>query len=113
MPDKGQEEDGFVELHPGKKYREAQASLNERHQTKAKMLSDSLFLRRQSLHKSMGEPFESGQLSATERHAQYKEMIASPELIMNAIAGAAIVGKDGRLRLSKQMVDAFVELSDV
>ena len=90
----------------------AQDSLNERNKTKAKMLSDSLFLRRQALHKSMGEPFESGQLTAPERKAQYKEMIASPELIMNAVAGAAIVGKDGRLRLSKQMVEAMVELSD-
>ena len=87
-------------------------SLNERHQAKAQMLSDSLFERRRSLHKTMGEPFKSGQLSATERKAQYKEMIASQELLLKAISGAAIVGRDGRLRLSNKMVDAFVELSD-
>jgi hypothetical protein len=60
----------------------------------------------------MGESFQSGQLSATERKAQYKEMIASRERLMNAVAGAAIVGRDGRLRISSEMVDAFVELSD-
>jgi hypothetical protein len=87
-------------------------SLNERHLAKAQMLSDSLFQRRGELHKSMGEPFKSGQLSATERKAQYKEMIASQELLMKALSGAAIVGRDGRLRISNKMVDAFVELSD-
>jgi hypothetical protein len=58
------------------------------------------------------EPFKSGQLTATERQAQYKEMIASRELLLKAISGAAIVGKDGRLRISKKMVDAFVQLSN-
>ena len=87
-------------------------TINERHLAKAQMLSDSLYERRGSLHKSMGEPFKSGQLSATERKTQYQEMLASPELLLKAISGAAIVGRDGRLRLSTKMVDAFVELSD-
>jgi hypothetical protein len=87
-------------------------SLNERNQAKAQMLSDHLFLRRKSLHKTMGESFASTELPPTERLAQYKELIASKELLIKALAGAAIVGRDGRLRISTAMVDAFAELSD-
>jgi len=87
-------------------------SLNTRLQAKAKMLSDRLFERRRELHKTMGEPLKSGQLSATERKTQYKELIASREMLISALAGAAIVGRDGRLRISTAMVDAFAELSD-
>jgi hypothetical protein len=96
--------------HP-KKAKKAPGSLNERHLVKAQMLSDSLFKRRGELLKQAGEPFKSGQLTATERKTQYKEMIASPELLMKALSGAAIVGRDGRLRISNKMVDAFRELS--
>ena len=86
-------------------------SLNTRLQAKAKMLSDSLFERRKSLHKTMGEPLKSGELSPTERKAQYKELVASREMLIKALAGAAIVGRDGRLRISTAMLDAFKELS--
>ena len=87
-------------------------SLNTRLMAKAKLLSDRLFERRRELGKSLGEPVKSDTVSQSERKAQYKELIASQELLFNSIAGAAIVGRDGRLRLSTKMVDAFVELSD-
>ena len=87
-------------------------SLNAKLQIKAEALSDRLFERRRALHKTMGEPLKSGQLSATERKAQYKELTASNEMLIKALAGAAIVGRDGRLRISNSMVDAFKELSD-
>ena len=87
-------------------------SLNTKLQVKAQMLSDSLYERRKSLHKTMGESFASTELPPTERLQQYKDMISSKEMLIGAIAGAAIVGRDGRLRLSTKMVDAFVELSD-
>lgn len=86
-------------------------SLNARNQAKAKMLSDRLFERRRSLHKTMGESFASAELSPTERLAQYQELIASKETLVKALAGAAIVGRDGRLRISTAMVDALAELS--
>ena len=86
-------------------------SLSARNQVKAKMLSDSLFERRGNLAKAAGEPFKASQLSQDERKTQYKELIASQEMLFNSIAGAAIVGRDGRLRLSTKMVDAFKELS--
>ena len=86
--------------------------LNTKLQVKAQMLSDSLYERRASLHKTMGEPLKSGELSATERKQQYTDLISSREMLIGALAGAAIVGRDGRLRLSTKMVDAFVELSD-
>ncbi len=87
-------------------------SLNTRLQAKAKLLSDRLFERRKELGKSLGEPLKSSTLDAKERKAQYKELIASQEMLFNSIAGAAIVGRDGKLRISSKMVDAFVELSD-
>lgn len=87
-------------------------SLSTKLQVKAKMLSDRLFERRRELHKTMGEPLKGDKLSATERKQQYKELIASKELLIGALAGAAIVGRDGRLRISTAMVDAFAELSD-
>ncbi len=87
-------------------------SLNARHRAKAEMLSDSLFRRRAALHKAAGEPFESDQLPAAERKQQYKDLISSKELLIKALAGAAIVGRDGRLRISTKMVGAFKELSD-
>jgi hypothetical protein len=87
-------------------------SLNTRLLTKAKMLSDSLFERRKELGKSLGEPVKSDKLSQAERKTQYKELISSQEMLFNSLAGAAIVGRDGRLRISTKMVEAFVELSD-
>jgi hypothetical protein len=87
-------------------------SLNARYQAKAQMLSDRLFMRRGELHKTMGESFASTELSPTERLKQYQELIASKEMLVKALAGAAIVGRDGRLRISTKMVDAFAELSD-
>ncbi len=86
-------------------------SLNTRLMTKAKMLSDSLMERREALGKSLGEPVKSDKLSQEERKTQYKELIASPEMLFNSLAGAAIIGRDGRLRISNKMIDAFVELS--
>ena len=74
------------------------------------MLSDRLFERRKELRKSLGNPIKSEKLSKAERKAQYKELIASREMLFNSLAGAAIVGRDGRLRISTAMVDAFVEL---
>ena len=85
-------------------------SLNTRLLTKAKLLSDRLFERRKELAKSLGEPIKGSQLSATERKTQYKELIASQEMLFNSIAGAALVGRDGNLRLSTAMVKAFIEL---
>ena len=86
-------------------------SLNTRLLTKAKMLSDRLFERRKELSKSLGEPIKGSQLSSTERKTQYKELISSQEMLFNSIAGAAIVGRDGKLRISTKMIDAFRELS--
>lgn len=87
-------------------------SLSTRLQVKAQVLSDRLFERRRSLHKTMGEAHLSTELPATERKQQYTDLISSPELLIGAIAGAAIIGRDGRLRISTKMVDAFAELSD-
>ncbi len=87
-------------------------SLNTRLLAKAQLLSDRLFERRKELGKTLGEPVKSGKLSSTERKTQYKELLASKEMLFNSLAGAAIVGRDGRLRISTKMVDAFVELSD-
>ena len=87
-------------------------SLNTRLQAKAKLLSDRLFERRKELGKSLGEPVKSSQLSSEERKSQYKELISSQELLFGSLAGASIVGRDGRLRISTKMVEAFVELSD-
>ena len=86
-------------------------SLNTRLMAKARLLSDRLFERRKELGKSLGEPVKSNELPQSERKTQYKEMIASQELLFNSLAGAAIVGKDGKLRISTKMVDAFRELS--
>jgi len=87
-------------------------SLNTRLMAKAQLLSARLFERRKELGKTLGEPVKSDTLSRTERKQQYKELIASQEMLFNSIAGASIVGRDGRLRISTKMVDAFVELSD-
>lgn len=87
-------------------------SLPDRLQVKARMLSDSLHERRQALHKTMGGPLKASELPPAERKQQYKDMISSRELLIKALAGAAIVGRDGRLRISTAMVDAFRELSD-
>ncbi len=86
-------------------------SLNTRLLTKAKLLSDSLFERRKDLGKALGEPVKSEKLSQEERKTQYKELIASQEMLFNSLAGAAIVGRDGKLRISNKMIDAFKELS--
>jgi len=85
-------------------------SLNTRLQIKAQLLSDRLFERRKELGKTLGEPLESSQLSPTERKQQYIDLISSRELLFNSLAGAAIVGRDGKLRISTAMVDAFIEL---
>ena len=77
---------------------------------KAQMLSDRLFERRKELAKSLGEPVKGSKLSLADRKTQYQEMIASRELLFNSIAGAAIVGRDGQLRISTKMIDAFREL---
>ncbi len=86
-------------------------SLNTRLLTKAKMLSDSLFERRGALGTALGEPVKSDKLSQEERKTQYKELIASPEMLFNSLAGAAIIGRDGKLRISNKMISAFKELS--
>ena len=86
-------------------------SLNTRLLAKARLLSDRLFERRKELGKALGEPVKSDKLSQTERKTQYKELIASQEMLFNSIAGAAIVGRDGKLRISTKMVEAFKELS--
>ncbi len=86
-------------------------SLNTRLLAKAKMLSDSLMERRNNLHTELGEPVKSDKLSQEERKSQYKELIASREMLFNSLAGAAIVGRDGKLRISTKMIDAFKELS--
>ncbi len=87
-------------------------SLNTRLLAKAKLLSDRLFERRKELAKSLGEPVKGQKLSSTERKTQYQELIASQEMLFNSIAGAAIVGRDGKLRISTRMIDAFRELSN-
>ena len=86
-------------------------SLDSRLLAKATMLSDRLFERRKELRKSLGGPIKGEKLSQPERKTQYKELIASREMLFNTLAGAAIVGRDGRLRISTSMVDAFKELS--
>ncbi|KKL57662.1 hypothetical protein LCGC14_2233180 [marine sediment metagenome] len=86
-------------------------TLSERQLVKARMLSDNLMERRRALVKETGNPFGSGpKMDDKERRLQYQELISSREMLFNAIAGAALVGKDGRLRLSNKMVDAFVAL---
>ncbi len=111
-------EDGFVStptsVRAGRQRRddtEKPDSLNTRLLTKAKMLSDRLFERRKELSKSLGEPIKGSKLSSKERKIQYQELIASQEMLFNSIAGAAIVGRDGKLRISTKMIDAFRELS--
>ena len=113
-------EAGFVAAPPkairvGRQKRKAKEekrdSLDSRLQAKATMLADRLFERRKGLRKSLGSPIKSEKLSKDERKAQYKEMIASQEMLFNSLAGAAIVGSDGRLRISNKMIDAFKELS--
>lgn len=86
-------------------------SLSTKLQVKAEMLSDRLYERRGELHKRMGESLLSTELSPTERLQQYRDLVSSKEMLIKALAGAAIVGRDGRLRISTAMVDAFVELS--
>ena len=88
-------------------------SLSTKLQVKAQMISDSLYNRRESLHETMGGALKETGLPPTERLQQYRDMISSKEMLIKAIADAATVGRDGRLRLSTKMVDAFVELSDV
>lgn len=87
-------------------------SLNTRLLAKAQVLSDNLFETRKGLREVSGEPVKSSKLSQVERKTQYKELIASQEMLFSALAGAAIVGRDGKLRISTAMVDAFRELSD-
>lgn len=115
-----EEDDGLVIRPPetiktGRQPREPvdkPATLDERLQAKARLLSDRLFERRQELGKTLGDPLKSEKLSPTERKQQYTDLISSNEMLMSALAGAAVVGRDGRLRLSTKMVDAFIELSD-
>ena len=96
---------------PRKKKDAKPQTLSERQLVKARMLSDNLMERRRALAQETGNPFGSGpKMDDKERKTQYQELISSPEMLFNAIAGASIVGKDGRLRLSNRMVDAFVEL---
>ena len=85
-------------------------SLNPRLQTKAKLLSDRLFDRRKELGKALGEPLKGGQLSSSMKKQRYTDLISSQGMLFNALAGAAIVGRTGELRLSTKMVEAFVEL---
>ena len=87
-------------------------SLSARLVVKAQLLSDRLFERRSALQKQLGDPLKSSKLSKKEQKQQYQELISSKEMLFNSIAGAAIVGRDGKLRISTKMVDAFVELSD-
>ena len=87
-------------------------SLSARHMVKAQMLADSLMERREALRKQLGPPIKGEKLAKKEQKQQYKELISSKEMLFNSIAGAAIVGRDGKLRISTKMVDAFVELSD-
>ena len=86
-------------------------SLNTRLLAKARMLSDSLMETRNNLQKEVGEPVKSSGISQAERKTQYKELIASREMLFSSIAGAAIVGRDGRLRISTKMMEAFKELA--
>ena len=86
-------------------------SLSARQMVKARVLADRLFDRRENLRKQLGDPLKSAKLSSKERKTQYKELIASREMLFNSLAGAAIVGRDGKLRISTAMVDALVELS--
>ena len=90
---------------------EKPGTLNERLMHQAQALSDSLFERRGSLRKAVGEPFKGAELSATDRKAQYTVMISSKELLTQALVGAAIIGRDGRLRIRTDMVEAFKELA--
>ena len=87
-------------------------SLSTKLQVKAQLLSDRLYERRGELHEKMGGPLKSKDLSPTERVQQYNDLISSKEMLIQALAGAAIVGRDGRLRISTAMVDAFAELSN-
>ena len=104
-----------MDIRAGRHKQEAKEkpdSLNTRLQAKAQLLSDRLFERRKELGKTLGDPLKSEQLSPTERKQQYTDLIASRTMLYNSLAGAAIVGRDGRLRLSTKMIEAFMELSD-
>ncbi len=85
-------------------------TLNSKLMHKAKTLGDQLFARRANLRETAGEPFKSEELSPAERKKQYQELIASRDLLMGALTGAAIIGRDGRLRISNKIRDAFIEL---
>ena len=87
-------------------------TLNAKLMHKARSLADVLIERRANLSETVGEPFKSSELSPTERKKQYRELISSRELLMGALTGAAIIGRDGRLRISNKMLDAFIELGD-
>ena len=115
------DEDGFVGPPPtpvraGRQKREDKLpepdSLNTRLMAKAQLLSDRLFERRKELAKSLGDPVKGQKLSSPDRKQQYKDMISSPEMLFNALAGAAIVGSGGELRISTKMVTAFRDLRD-
>ena len=92
---------------------EKPGTLNERLTHQAQALSDNLFERRGGLRKTVGEPFKGAQLSAADRKQQYRVMISSKELLTQALVGAAIIGRDGALRIRNDMVTAFLELSEV
>ncbi len=87
-------------------------TLSARLQLKAKTLADRLFERRAALNDHAKESYKSTKLSPEEKKQQYKDMISSNTLLMSALAGAAIIGKDGRLRISNKMVSAFKNLAD-
>ena len=108
-------EAGIVQLRPkarGEKPTSHPASLNERLQAKVTLLIEHLYERRKGLLAGAGESFRSEELSFAERKEQYRALRSSPTLLLKTLASNAIVGSDGRLRLTNKILDALVEMSD-
>ena len=87
-------------------------TLNERLAAKVTLLTERLYERRKALLENTRDSFQSTEVSLEERREQYQVLRASPALMLKGLAGASIIGKDGRLRISNKMLDALTELSN-
>ncbi len=79
---------------------------------KVTLLAEGLFARRDELKQTLGEtPYKGIPVTLKERKQQYQELKSSNELLVNLIADNSHPGKDGRLRMSKQLLETLIELS--
>ncbi len=78
---------------------------------KVALLAESLFEKRHERRKLMGgAPYKGDPVSKEERKTQYQELKGSRALLLNAIADNSTVGAGGELRVSKKLLESFVEL---